>query len=91
MAHNSIYQAFTETTHIEIPQSVHQIPRLRLDFGLKLFARKPDGMPDLTIPLDHEIKTTGFDEDGTLTIKLLTPRTGVVCVWPPPPRPYIER
>ena len=75
---------------IVIPPTEHQLPPLPIGYGVKLFALKADGTADFTVSLDHEKRGGECAADGPLTIHLLTPCSGVVCVWPPA-RLYVER
>ena len=84
-------KGFRDTDCIVIPATEHQFRYLSIDFHMKVYALKPDGTPNFQVELDHKRISELAAEGLKLTVHLPTRRSGVVCIWPPPVRPHVER
>jgi hypothetical protein len=92
MPHTRFSKSFTDTDRIVITQAEHQVPlecllRLR-DYRIVLYALLPDGT---RVSLDADHCGGGVDSAGTLTIQLLTRRSGIVELWLPAPQAPLMR
>jgi hypothetical protein len=71
---------FHDTNHIVIPYAEHGLSLARwLGCGVELWAPQPDGTR-VSLAADYTGGT--YATDGTLTLDLLTRRSGVVDLWP---------
>jgi len=83
-------KVFRETDCIVISATEHQLPSLPIDFGYKFYALKADGTANFQVPLDYDCRGE-FAADGTLTLHLPSPGSGVVYVWTSPVHHHLER
>ena len=90
MENNRFAKEFHNTTCLEITQAELRRRLLPDNFMAKLYARHPDGTPNWQVSLDVDIYECQVDGEGTLTIQLLTPRSGVVVVFPLTPPPLMR-
>jgi hypothetical protein len=89
MAAERFLKEFRDTARIVIHATEHQWRPAELGYEVKatLYALHPDGTPNAQVSLDADrCWPDHVDGNGTLTIQLLTPRSGVVCLERRPPR-----
>jgi hypothetical protein len=83
-------KVFTDTDRIVITQAEHQQSWSSLHTCRSvLYPRRLDGTLDRAVTLAYDRVTVG--EQNTVTIHLLTPRSGVVELWPPAPQAPLMR
>jgi hypothetical protein len=89
MAAERYLQEFRDTAHIVLHATEHHLSPAELGYEwiAKLYALHPDGTPNAQVSLDADrCWPAHVDGNGTLTIQLLTPRSGVVCLERRTPR-----